>query len=81
MTKTVLHQNNQAIGKLLRTHRILQGHNQAQAGALLGVSFQQFQKYENGTNRISAASLLTLSCAWDMPVSAFFPNGKISDQV
>ena len=79
MTKTVLHQNNQIIGRLLRTHRILQGYNQAQAGALLGISFQQFQKYENGTNRISAASLLTLSCAWNTPVSAFFPNGKTSN--
>jgi len=79
MMKTVLHQNNQTIGGLLRAHRILQGCNQVQAGALLGISFQQFQKYENGTNRISAASLLALSWAWNTPVSEFFPNGKRPD--
>ncbi len=79
MTKATLHQNNRIIGRLLRSHRIVQSYSQAQAGALLGISFQQFQKYENGTNRISAASLLTLSCAWDTPVSEFFPNGEISD--
>jgi len=43
MMKTVLHQNNQTIGGLLRMHRILQGCNLVQAGALLGVSLQQFR--------------------------------------
>jgi len=79
MIKATLDQNNQIIGRLLRGHRIVQGYSQGQAAALLGISFQQFQKYENGINRISAASLLALSRAWGTPVSEFFPNGKIFD--
>ena len=74
MTKTALRHNTQTIGRLLRRHRIAQGYTQAQMGAVLGISFQQVQKYETGVNRISASSLLLLSCAWDVPISEFFPD-------
>lgn len=74
MTKTALRHNTQTIGRLLRRHRITRGYTQAQMGAVLGVSFQQIQKYESGANRISASSLLLLSCAWYIPISEFFPG-------
>ena len=76
MTKTVLRDITKCIGRLLLTHRKMQGYSQAQMGAVLGVSFQQVQKYETGVNRISASSLLLLSRAWGIPVSEFFPDHK-----
>jgi len=74
MTKTALRHNTQSIGRLLRRHRIARGYTQAQMGAVLGISFQQVQKYETGVNRISASSLLLLSRAWGIPISEFFPD-------
>jgi len=38
----------------------------------LGISFQQIQKYERGSNRIGASRLLALGCALETPVSYFF---------
>ncbi|MCH8348579.1 MAG: helix-turn-helix transcriptional regulator, partial [Proteobacteria bacterium] len=37
-----------------------------------GVSFQQIQKYENGTNRLSAARLVQAAAFFDVPVMTFF---------
>lgn len=64
ITKTVA-------ARLLTRRRSL-GISQDAAGALLGVSVQQIQKYERGVNRITAASLLQLSVLLEVPVSYFF---------
>jgi transcriptional regulator with XRE-family HTH domain len=42
--------------------------SQTALGKHLGVSFQQVQKYENGTNRVSAATLIKISRALNVPV-------------
>lgn len=42
--------------------------SQTALGKHLGVSFQQVQKYENGTNRVSAATLITISRALNVSV-------------
>lgn len=59
-------------GARLRQRRTLLGINQTTLGDALGVSFQQVQKYENGTNRISASRLFDLSQFLDVPVEFFF---------
>ncbi len=74
MTKIDPHDTSKCIGRLLLAHRKMQGCSQAQMGAVLGVSFQQVQKYKTGVNRISAGSLLLLSRAWGIPISEFFPD-------
>lgn len=48
------------IGAWLRQHRTQLGLTQAQMGELIGVTYQQFYKYEAGENRISAGRLLQL---------------------
>ncbi len=48
------------------------GVTQDQAGRLLGVTFQQFQKYESGKNRISAGKLPILARAFGVSVAAFY---------
>lgn len=48
---------NRQIGKRLRDARLLRGLSQEQVGEIVGVSFQQVQKYENGSNRLSPARM------------------------
>ena len=47
-----------AVGLRLRTLRKSKGMSQEQLGRSLGITFQQIQKYERGTNRISASMLV-----------------------
>jgi transcriptional regulator with XRE-family HTH domain len=47
---------------------------QEQLGEMIGLTFQQVQKYERGANRIGASRLHELSRILDVPVSFFFDN-------
>jgi transcriptional regulator with XRE-family HTH domain len=60
------------VGQRLRLRRKLSGLSQTELGEKIGVTFQQLQKYESGTNRISASRLFDLSRVLDVPVSYFF---------
>ncbi len=60
------------IGRNVEALRILQGYTQGDLADVLGVSFQQFQKYEKGQNRISAGRLYLLKEFFDVPYDAFF---------
>ncbi len=62
------------VGARLRVRRTLLGMTQTELGDHLGVSFQQMQKYEQGTNRISASRLFALSQVLDVPVEYFFDD-------
>ena len=44
---------NAKIGKIIRGHRVIKKMTQKDLGDLVGVTFQQIQKYENGKNRVS----------------------------
>jgi transcriptional regulator with XRE-family HTH domain len=46
--------------------------SQEKLGALLGLTFQQVQKYERGTNRIGSSRLYRLACILEVPVAYFF---------
>ena len=60
------------LGQRVRTRRLEIGMSQERLAELLGVTFQQVQKYEKGINRIAASRLFDISAALDMPVSRFF---------
>jgi transcriptional regulator with XRE-family HTH domain len=60
------------VGRKIRQRRTLLGMSQERLAELFGVSFQQVQKYERGTNRVSASRLHLLSKLLDVPVSFFF---------
>jgi len=64
---------NAVIGRKIRTQRSLKGYSQAAVAKMLGVSFQQVQKYENGRNNITPAKLLQLSLIFDCGVADLFP--------
>jgi transcriptional regulator with XRE-family HTH domain len=60
------------VGKRLILARNMRGLSQGKLGALVGVTFQQLQKYESGINRISASRLAHLASFLQLPVSWFF---------
>lgn len=60
------------VGARLRNLRLLQGLSQDKLAQMLGVSFQQVQKYEKGINRLSASRLVQLVSIFNVPVQAFF---------
>jgi transcriptional regulator with XRE-family HTH domain len=55
------------------------GMNQHTLGLRIGLTFQQVQKYEKGTNRIGASRLQHISRILDVPVAAFFEGAPGSD--
>ena len=60
------------VGDRLRQRRRLLGMSQAALAEAVGISFQQMQKYEHSTNRISASRLYEISRVLDIPVTYFF---------
>ncbi|APG47554.1 helix-turn-helix domain-containing protein [Phaeobacter porticola] len=60
------------VGKRIRHRRWLIGMTQQQLAELVGIKFQQIQKYETGANRVSASRLWDISDALGVPVSFFF---------
>lgn len=60
------------VGSRVRMRRILIGMSQERLGESLGLTFQQVQKYEKGTNRIGASRLQQISQILGVPVEFFF---------
>jgi transcriptional regulator with XRE-family HTH domain len=67
MTDVNLH-----IGRRLRCRRRLLGLTQQELATATGITFQQINKYEQATNRMSAARVYEMARALDVPVSYFF---------
>ena len=68
------------VGQRVRQRRWLFGMTQQQLAEKVGIKFQQIQKYETGTNRISASRLWDISEAMDVPVTFFFEGlGEIDE--
>lgn len=60
------------VGSRVRMRRMMLGMSQEKLGDALGLTFQQVQKYEKGTNRIGASRLQQISQILQVPVSFFF---------
>jgi transcriptional regulator with XRE-family HTH domain len=60
------------VGARLRLHRRLLGMTQTLLAEAIGLTFQQVQKYEQGTNRVSSSRLYDLAQVLDVPVEFFF---------
>jgi len=66
------------VGTRIRIRRQLMNMSQERLGNSLGVTFQQVQKYERGTNRVGASRLWDISRVLDVPIS-FFYDGRDND--
>jgi transcriptional regulator with XRE-family HTH domain len=69
------------VGRRVRLRRLEIGVSQQKLAEHLGVSFQQVQKYEKGTNRISASRLQQIAKFLDAPASYFFEGMPTDRQV
>lgn len=61
------------IGQRIRARRKMLGISQEKLGDALGLTFQQVQKYEKGTNRVSAPTLIKLAGVLEAPIIYFLP--------
>lgn len=77
------------VGKRIRARRVEVRMTQETLGKVLGVTFQQVQKYEFGTNRVSAGRLYEIGTVLKVPVSYFYeglrqalePDPTITDEM
>jgi len=60
------------VGRTIRVLRLQRRVSQSALGKTIGVSFQQIQKYENGTNRVGASRLVQIAQALQVPLDALF---------
>ncbi len=81
MAKKVPNPIDKHVGSRVRMRRMMVSMSQEKLGDALGLTFQQVQKYEKGTNRIGASRLQQISLILKVPVSFFFEGapGPSSD--
>ena len=65
-----------AVGERVRLRRLELSLPQTELADQVGVTFQQIQKYEKGTNRISCSKLTEMAAAMECPISFFFSDGE-----
>jgi transcriptional regulator with XRE-family HTH domain len=63
------------VGSRVRMRRIMLGMSQEKLGEALGLTFQQIQKYEKGTNRVGASRIQQISEVLQVPISFLFEGG------
>jgi transcriptional regulator with XRE-family HTH domain len=67
------------VGSRLRLRRMMIGMSQERLGELLGLTFQQVQKYEKGVNRIGAGRLFEIARILGVPIHYFYES--VTDQL
>src|ERR1700689_3775554 len=65
---------NESVGKRIKMIRVTNGHSQETLGRVLGLTFQQVQKYERGSNKISADKLYRVAQHYHVEVEVFFQD-------
>lgn len=68
------------VGQRIRQRRWLTGMTQQRLAELVGIKFQQIQKYETGANRVSASRLWDIAFALNVDVSHFFEGLEAEKQ-
>jgi DNA-binding XRE family transcriptional regulator len=66
------------VGSRIRVRRMMIGLSQEKLAGGLGITFQQVQKYEKGTNRVGASRLQHIAGLLNVPISYFFAEGDNS---
>lgn len=62
------------VGSRIRLRRTLLGMSQSKLGDAIGLTFQQVQKYERGTNRVGSSRMYELARVLDVPIAYFFED-------
>src|ERR1700681_1887306 len=69
-----MHPVDRSVGRRIRILRVSRGLSQTALASQLGLTFQQLQKYEKGTNRISASRLHDIARILGVEVASFFED-------
>ena len=69
------------VGSRIRLRRNILGMSQEKLGESLGITFQQIQKYEKGTNRVGASRLQAIASVLNAPVAFFFEDAPGHESV
>ena len=67
------------VGSRVRLQRMIRKVSQEKLGEMLKLTFQQVQKYEKGTNRISASRLYQIAAFLDVPIEFFFEGAEFAE--
>lgn len=70
-----------AVGARIRLARKMRGRSQQALAEAIGVTFQQVQKYESGTNRVSASMLVRIAADLDVAVAELFGRVEAASQI
>jgi transcriptional regulator with XRE-family HTH domain len=76
-----LHPSDLLVGANIRLHRNAGRVSQTALAEHLGVTFQQIQKYEKGTNRVGAGRLLIIANFLKVPVASFYDGAKVAANI
>lgn len=68
------HPTDIAVGNRIRVARLINRMSQEKLGKELGITFQQIQKYEKGTNRVTASRLLAICTLFNIEISWLFQD-------
>ena len=79
MTKKSPNPIDKHVGSRVRMRRMMINMSQEKLGEKLGITFQQIQKYEKGTNRIGASRLQQIANVLGVPVGFFFEGAPVLD--
>ncbi len=79
MTKKAPNPIDKHVGSRVRMRRMLIGMSQEKLGEALGLTFQQVQKYEKGTNRIGASRLHRIGSVLGVPIEYFYEGAPHSN--
>lgn len=71
-------QIDQFLGQRLKLQRQICGFSQEKLGEAVGLTFQQVQKYESGTNRMAASRLYQFSKILSIPIQYFFADAEVT---
>jgi transcriptional regulator with XRE-family HTH domain len=75
MSTKAPHPVDKYVGSRVRMRRIMLSMSQEKLGEALGLTFQQVQKYEKGTNRVGASRIQQIAEILQIPVSFLFEGG------
>ncbi len=64
------------VGQKIRTTRLAAGMSQTELGKACGITFQQIQKYENGSNRVGGSRLMQIAEALKVPPATLLPSSQ-----
>jgi transcriptional regulator with XRE-family HTH domain len=76
MVKKVIKDVDRHVGALIRSRRLEAGLSQVKLGEAIGLTFQQIQRYEKGSNRVGSSRIVQIANALNVSPETFFKGAS-----